>query len=76
VGANYDLYVLGPKQRLARRAGKHRRHLRTRRRVVARGASIGSQEQIDMSVCGQTSVTVEVRRRTGTGPFTVSVTHP
>jgi hypothetical protein len=75
-GSNYDLFVLGPKLRAAKRPKGHHRSLRSRRRVVQRAVSSGSSEQIDMSVCGQTSIRLEVRRRSGTGPFTVTVTRP
>ena len=75
VGSNFDLYVLGPKLR-AKRPKRHHRHLRPRRRVVERAVSGGSSEQIDTTLCGQSSIRVEVRRRSGSGPFTVSVTRP
>jgi hypothetical protein len=74
-GSNYDLYVLGPKLR-AKRAKRHDRHLQPRRRVLDRAVSGGSEEQVDTTLCGQSSIRVEVRRRGGSGPFTVTVTRP
>ena len=56
--------------------GHHHHHRKPRRRVVSRSVSGGANEQIDMQVCGQSSIQLEVRRRSGSGPFTVSVTHP
>lgn len=74
-GSNYDLYVVG--QRLhARRIKRHRGKLRPRRRVVHRAVTGGSEERIEMTACGQGSVRVEVRRRSGTGPFSVTVARP
>jgi hypothetical protein len=80
-GANYDLYALGPKLRAAKkRVGKHSKRVRraagARRRVLARGVSGDSSEQLDLTLCGQDALRVEVRRRSGSGPFTVSVTRP
>jgi hypothetical protein len=77
-GSNYDLYVLGPKLQRAARLRKHRRahRLRPRRRIVGRAVSSGSEEQLGITLCGQSSIRVEVRRRSGSGPFTVSVTRP
>ena len=74
-GSNYDLYVLGPKLR-AKRAKRHDRHLQPRRRVLDRAVSGGSEEQVDTTLCGQSSIRVEVRRRSGSGPFTLTVTRP
>jgi hypothetical protein len=74
-GSNYDIYVLGPKLRGERPRGNHRK-FRVSRRVINRSASSGSSEQIDMTLCGQSSIQVEVRRRSGSGPFTVTVTRP
>ena len=42
----------------------------------SRAVTGGSDEQIDMSVCGQSSIQVEVRRVSGSGPFSVNVTRP
>jgi hypothetical protein len=50
--------------------------LRPRRRVVERAVSGGSSEHIDTTLCGQSSIRVEVRRRSGSGPFTVTVMRP
>ncbi len=85
-GANYDLYVLGDKLPLSRHLRArvrraHRRHhhlhrLRPRRRIVSRAVTGGSNEQIALNLCGQSSIHIEVRRRSGSGPFTVSVTRP
>jgi hypothetical protein len=85
-GANYDLYVLGDKLPLSRHLREryrrqHRKHphlhrLRPRRRVVSRAVSGGSDEQIELNLCGQNAIHVEVRRRSGSGPFTVSVSRP
>jgi hypothetical protein len=85
-GSNYDLYVLGRKLRPAKadrkaekRGSKHRRHRKARkvrRRVITRAASAGSSEQLTMNLCGQEAVRVEVRRRAGSGPFSVTVTRP
>jgi hypothetical protein len=74
-GSNYDLYLLGPKLR-AKGSKRNHRRLRPRRRVVERGVSGGSEEQIDTTLCGQSSIQLEVRRRRGSGPFTVTVTRP
>ena len=41
--------------------------------VDSRGCS---SEQLDLNLCGQSSIRIEVRRRSGAGPFTVSVTRP
>jgi len=86
VGTNYDLYVLGDKLPLSRHLREryrrlHRKHhrlrrLRPRRRVVSRAVSGGSNEKIELNLCGQSAIHVEVRRRSGSGPFTVSVTRP
>jgi hypothetical protein len=90
VGSNYDLYVLGERlpvsrhvrerlRRLKHRHGRHHHHHRKprlRRRVVSRAASSGSNEQIQMQLCGRSSIQLEVRRRSGSGPFSVSVTRP
>ncbi len=75
-GSNYDLYLLGPKLRIARHLRRKHHRLRVRRRVIDRAVSGGSSEQLDLSVCGQTSIRVEVRRHGGSGPFSVSVTRP
>jgi hypothetical protein len=78
-GSNYDLFVLGPKLRVAKHQKKRQqRHpkARVRRRVIDRAVSGGSVEQLDTTLCGQEAIRVEVRRRSGTGPFTVSVTRP
>ncbi len=90
--ANYDLYVLGRRIRAARhsrasrkerkrrqhqsRKRRHHRKAKLRRRVIERGVSAGSSEQLELQMCGQKAVQVEVRRRSGEGPFTVSVTRP
>jgi hypothetical protein len=74
--SNYDLYVLGPKLHAARHPRKHHRRARPRRRVLEQAVSSGSSEQLDITVCGQSSLRVEVRRRSGTGPFWVSVRRP
>jgi hypothetical protein len=74
-GSNYDLFVLG--QRLqGKRVKRNHRKLRLRLRVVHRAATGGSEERIAMTVCGQGSIQVEVRRRSGTGPFAVTVARP
>jgi hypothetical protein len=85
-GANYDLYVLGDKLPLPRHLREryrraHRHHhrlhrLRPRRRIVSRAVTGGSNEQIGLNLCGQSAIHVEVRRRSGSGPFSVSVTRP
>ena len=75
-GSNYNLYLLGPKLRVAKHLRKHHRRFRVRRRVIDRAVSVSSSEQIDLNLCGQSSIRVEVRRRSGAGPFTVSVTRP
>jgi hypothetical protein len=75
-GSNFDLYLLGPKLRVAKHQRKGHRKARPRRRVIERSASGGSSEQLDVTLCGQSAVRVEVRHRGGTGPFTVSVTRP
>jgi hypothetical protein len=77
-GSNYDLYVLGPKPQGREQVRKHGRdhRLRPRRRIVGRATSSGSEEQLQTTLCGQSSIQVEVRRRSGSGPFTVSVTRP
>jgi hypothetical protein len=81
-GSNYDLYLLGPKvpaerrQSRRRSRGRHHRKPRLQRRVIQRAVSGGSVEQLDLGVCGQSSVQVEVRRISGSGPFTVTVTRP
>ncbi len=76
-GSNYDLYLLGPKlRRAAKHLRKHHRRFRVRRRVIDRAVSISSSEQLDLNLCGQSSIRIEVRRRSGTGPFSVSVTRP
>jgi hypothetical protein len=75
-GSNYDLFLLGPKLRAAKHFRKHHRRFRVRRRVIDRAVSIGSSEQLDLSLCGQSSIRVEVRRRSGAGAFSVSVTRP
>lgn len=78
-GSNYDIYVLGPKLRVAKRHKKRKQHHRkssVRRRIIDRAVSSGSSEQVSMNLCGQEAIRVEVRRRSGTGPFTVSVTRP
>jgi hypothetical protein len=88
--ANYDLYVLGDRlpasrharermRRLERRHGHHRRHHRKlppRRQVVSRSVSPAASEQIQMQLCGRSSIQLEVRRLSGSGPFTVTVTRP
>lgn len=75
-GSNYDLYLLGSKLRKERRMKRRHRRVRLRRRVVERSVTAGSTEQLDLTQCGQSSIRVEVRRRSGSGPFTVSVTRP
>jgi hypothetical protein len=80
-GSNYDLYLLGPKVNAEKRARKRHdrrsRHRKVRvRRVIDRAVTGDSQEQIDLGVCGQSSIQVEVRRVSGSGPFSVSVTRP
>jgi hypothetical protein len=75
-GSNFDLFVLGPKLRAAKRSRKGSRPLTARRRVIQRSVSVGSSEQLDLQSCGQSVIRVEVRRRVGRGPFTVSVTRP
>jgi hypothetical protein len=86
-GSNYDLFVLGRKlrpskrERLAlKRGNKHKkrraRKAEVRRKVISRAASVGSSEQVTMNLCGQEAITVEVRRRSGSGQFAVSVTRP
>jgi hypothetical protein len=80
-GANYDLYLLGPKVNAERRqhnrhSRRHHRKPRLRRRVIQRAATGGSSEELNLSVCGQSSIQVEVRRISGSGPFSVSVTRP
>jgi len=76
VGSNYDLFLLGPKLRAAKQLRKHHRRFRVRRRVIDRAVSVSSSEQLDLNLCGQSSIRIEVRRRSGAGPFTVSVTRP
>lgn len=76
-GSNYDLIVLGPKPAGAKLQGKRRNgKVKPRRRVIDRATSSGSSERIEMTLCGQGEIQVEVRRRTGSGPFSVSVTRP
>jgi hypothetical protein len=78
-GSNYDLFVLGPKLRVAKHQKKRPQghpKAKVRRRVIDRAVSGGSVEQLDTTLCGQEAIRVEVRRRSGTGPFTVSVTRP
>jgi hypothetical protein len=79
-GTNYDLYHMGPKvraeRRLPKRHGRRHRRPRLRRRVIGRAATAGSTEQLDFGVCGQSSIQVEVRRVSGSGPFTVTLTRP
>ena len=80
-GANYDVYLLGPKQRATkreRRRARHHRHSRPRlrRKVLSRAVSDGPGEHLEVQSCGQSAMCVEVRRRSGEGPFTVSVTRP
>jgi hypothetical protein len=74
--SNYDIYALGPKLRLNKhkRQGAHK--VKVRRSVIQRSVSSGSSEQLQMTLCGHSSIQVEVRRRSGTGPFSVSVTRP
>ena len=79
--ANYDVYLLGPKLRVSkreRRRARHHRHSRPRprRKVVGRAATDGAGEHLELQSCGQSAMWVEVRRRSGEGPFTVSVTRP
>ena len=80
--ANYDVYVLEPKlrnskhERRRRERGKGHRRARPRRRVIERAVTAGSSEQLELQACGQSGLRVEVRRRSGEGPFTVSVTRP
>jgi hypothetical protein len=79
--ANYDVYLLGPKlhaSKRERRRARHHRHARPRprRKVLHRSVSGGSSEHLEFQSCGQSAVWVEVRRRSGEGPFRVSVTRP
>ncbi len=78
-GSNYDIYVLGRKLRVAKHQKKRQqrpRKSRVRRRVIDRAVSGGSFERLDLTLCGQEAIRVEVRRRSGAGPFTVIVTRP
>ncbi|MGH2982569.1 MAG: hypothetical protein ACRDKV_11075, partial [Solirubrobacterales bacterium] len=63
-------------QRWRRHARRHHRRGNARRRVLRRAVSGGSSEQLNMTLCGRQAIRVEVRRRSGTGPFTVSFTRP
>jgi hypothetical protein len=74
--ANYDIYVLGSKLPLAKHKRQGRHKARPRRRVITRSVSRGSSEQLEMTLCGHSSIQLEVRRRSGAGPFSVSVTRP
>lgn len=79
--ANYDVYLLGPKlhaSKRERRRARHHRHARPRprRKVLGRAVSSGPNEHLEFQSCGQSAMWVEVRRRSGEGPFTVSVTRP
>jgi hypothetical protein len=76
--ANYDVYVFGQKVRNAKheRRRKGHRRARPRRRVIERAVSAGSSEHLELQMCGQKAIQVEVRRRSGDGPFSVSVTRP
>jgi hypothetical protein len=79
--ANYDVYLLGPKLRASkreRRRARHHRHARPlpRRKVLGRAVSSGPSEHLEFQTCGQSAMWVKVRRRSGEGPFTVSVTRP
>jgi hypothetical protein len=80
-GANYDVYLLGPKlhaSKRERRRARHHRHARPRprRKVLGRAVSSGPSEHLEFQSCGQSAMWVEVRRSSGEGPFTVSVTRP
>ena len=79
--ANYDVYLLGPKlhaSKRERRRARHHRHSRPRprRKILGRAVSSGPSEHLEFQSCGQSAMWVEVRRRSGEGPFTVSVTRP
>jgi hypothetical protein len=63
-------------KRWRRHVRRHHRKGKVRRRVLRRAVSGGSSEQLNMTLCGRQAIRVEVRRRSGTGPFTVSVTRP
>jgi hypothetical protein len=77
-GSNYDLFILGPKLPAAKQKKRHRPNSKAnpRRRVIDRATSGGSNEQLEMTLCGQGEIRVEVRRRAGSGPFKVNVTRP
>jgi hypothetical protein len=75
-GSNFDLYVLGPKLQRDRPGKKRHRTARSRRHIIERAVSGGSSEQVETTVCGQSSLRVEVRRRSGSGPFSVTLTRP
>jgi hypothetical protein len=75
-GSNYDLFVVGPKLRAAKHDRKSQRRAKPRRRVIQRSVTGGSSERLTMTSCGQSVIRVEVRRRSGRGPFSVSVTRP
>jgi len=67
----------GDTSRARRKArAKVRRQRQVRRKVISRAASPGSDEQVTLQLCGQEAIQVEVRHRSGSGPFTVSVTRP
>ena len=74
--SNYDIYVLGPKLRLNKHKRQRGHKVKVRRSVIQRSVSSGSSEQLEMTLCGHSSIQVEVRRRSGAGPFSVSVTRP
>jgi hypothetical protein len=79
--ANYDVYILGPKlhaSKRERRRARHHRHSRPRprRKVIGRAATEGPSEHLEIQSCGQGAMWIEVRRRSGEGPFTVTVTRP
>jgi hypothetical protein len=75
-GSNYDLYLLGPKLRAAKQERKSRQKSKPRRRIIERSAGVGSSERLTLTNCGQSVMRVEVRRRSGRGPFSVTVTRP
>jgi len=85
--ANYNVIVFGkklsdkklrPRKRGRHHHRRHRHHRKRhpRRRVIDRAVSAGSSEHLQLQMCGQKSIQVEVRRRSGEGPFSVSVTRP
>jgi hypothetical protein len=44
--------------------------------VIGRAVTAGTTEHLEIQTCGQSATWVEVRRRSGEGPFTVTVTRP